>query len=36
MYVNKKKKRIGDKDGEEMEGSRRVKIRCEWRRSRKK
>jgi hypothetical protein len=30
------KKKIGDKDGEEMEGGRRDKMRCEWRKSTKK
>jgi hypothetical protein len=29
--LTKKKKKIGDKDGEEMEGRRRDKMRWEWR-----
>jgi hypothetical protein len=32
----KKKKKFWDKDGEEMGGRRRDKMRCEWRRSTKK
>jgi hypothetical protein len=36
LIKEKRKKKIGDKDGEEMECRRRDKMRSEWRRSTRK